>query len=331
MIDISVVIPTCDRRDWVLNRLDNLDRSALRPREILVIDASDAPLSETDIRRFRGWVRCLTSHKSVCAQRNRGIREARGEWIFLCDDDVEVPPDYLARLAEHLAAHPTAGAASGLFLERVGAEWVGQFPITSPVWLLWVRLFHLGLWGEIHCHGRLADVLAKHYRRRGNHISSAGWPVLTDFAAPFFRTPVYSLGAALIRKDWLLRSPFDEALDRHGYGDNYGVALGFPAEAIHVVTGAFVRHHKAAADRPARASAYSKRILAIDRFIATRPELAGVRGTTLLWSLLGNALYQGSRREFDMCWSTLKTMSILIARRNPYRPQATRPPEHAGR
>jgi glycosyltransferase involved in cell wall biosynthesis len=322
MIDISVVIPTCNRRDWVLRRLDDLDRSLLRPREVLVVDSSDRPLSDGDVARFGGWVRCLTSNRSVCIQRNRGIREASGAWIFLCDDDVEVPPDYLTRLAAHLTEHPAAGAASGLFLEHASGQWVEQFPIRSVPWLLWVRLFHLGVWGEIHCRGPLGDLLARHYRRRGNHISSAGWPVLTDFGAPFFRTPVYSLGAALVRKDWLLRSPFDEGLDRHGYGDNFGVAIGFPAEGIHVLTGAFVRHHKAAADRPARVSAYSKRILAIDRFIASRPELAHVRRAALLWSLFGNALYQGGRGDFELCWSTIKTFSSILAGQNPYRASA---------
>ncbi|HVV51846.1 MAG TPA: glycosyltransferase [Polyangia bacterium] len=319
MSDISVVIPTCDRRERVLSLLGDLSRSTHRPLEVLVVDSSDRPLGPDDVAPFGASVRTLESPKSVCVQRNRGVREARGAWIFLCDDDVEVPPDYLDKLCAHLAAHPEAGAVSGLFLERSAERWVAQYPVTSRAWLLWARLFHLGLWGEIHCRGLLGDLLTEHYRRRGNHISSAGWPVLTDFQAPFFRTPVYSLGAALVRREWLLRSPFDEALERHGYGDNYGAALGFPSEGIHVVTEAFVHHHKAAADRPAATFAYANRILAIDRFIDARPELEGVRRGWLLWSLLGNAIYYAGTRRLDLSWSSLKTLSIVLAGRNPYR------------
>jgi glycosyltransferase involved in cell wall biosynthesis len=319
MSKISVVIPTCNRRERVLSLLGDLDRSTERPAEVLVVDSSDRPLSPSDLAPHGGWVRCFESPKSVCAQRNRGIQESRGTWIFLCDDDVEVPSDYLAKLTAHLAAHPEAGAVSGLFLERVAGQWVGQFPVTSLPWLLWVRLFRLGLWGEVRCQGALGELLAQPYRRRGNHISSAGWPVLTDFRGPYFRTPLYSLGAALVRKEWLVRSPFDEGLDRHGYGDNFGVAMGFPPEGIHVVTEAFVHHHKAETERLSRAVAYSKRVLALDRFIGNRSELSGVRRGWLLWSLLGNAVYQAGTRNFAMSWSSVKTLSIVMAGRNPYR------------
>lgn len=318
MSEVSVVIPTCNRRAWVLSLLEGLERSNHRPLEVLVVDSSDAPLSAQDLARHADWVRCLRSPKSVCAQRNLGIREARGRWILLCDDDVEVPPDYLDRLLAHIAAHPEAGAVSGVFLEPVNGQWLGQFPVTSLAWLLWVRLFHLGLWGEIQCRGTLAAALGAHYRRRGNHISTAGWPVLTDFQAPFFRTPVYSLGAALIRRDWLLQSPFDETLDRHGYGDNYGVSLGFPGDGIHVVTAASVRHHKAPADRPAATFGYAQRVFALDRFIATRRELSGVRRRRLAWSLVGNALYYAAKRDFAMSWSSVTTLSAIVTGRNPY-------------
>jgi hypothetical protein len=64
--------------------------------------------------------------------------------------------------------------------------------------------------------------------RKGNHISKAGWPVISDFSGDYFKTPLYSLGASLVRRDWLLRSPFDEVLDRHGIGEHYGVIAGFP-------------------------------------------------------------------------------------------------------
>ncbi|MFL5307757.1 MAG: glycosyltransferase family 2 protein [Polyangia bacterium] len=315
MTDISVVIPTFNRRARLLSLLSDLRQSTLQPREILVVDASDEPLRDDGLD---SRVRVVRTAPSVCAQRNRGIREAQAPWIFLCDDDIQVPPDYLERLAAHVAAQPAAGAVSGLVLEQVSGRWTAQYPTTSAAALLWSRVFQLGLWGEIHCHGLLGDLLAAHYRSRGNHISSAGWPVVTDFSAPFFRTPIYGLGASLVRRAWLLDSPFDERLDRRGYGDNYGVAIGFPAEGIHVVTSASVRHHKEPADRPPPAVAYRARILALDLFLRSEPGRAWAKRRHLAWSMLGNTLLHAATRNPEMCWASLKTLAAIVSRRNPY-------------
>jgi glycosyltransferase involved in cell wall biosynthesis len=49
-------------------------------------------------------IQYILSEKSVCIQRNIGIRKAETPWVFLCDDDVEVPPDYLQQLVAHATA-----------------------------------------------------------------------------------------------------------------------------------------------------------------------------------------------------------------------------------
>ena len=318
MIDISVVIPTCDRPARVLSLLEDLQRSAVRPREVIVVDASDRTIPAGALAPFTAGLRYLRAPKSVCAQRNRGIAEATSAWIFLCDDDIHVPPDYLSVLAAHLEAHPEAGAVSGLVLERTGDGWASQHPVRSTATLLWCRVFQLGLWGEVHGGGALGGWLAAHYRRRGNHISSAGWPVLTDFRAPFFRTPIYALGAALVRRDWLLASPYDERLDRRGYGDNYGVAIGFPREGIHVVTSAAVQHDKDPADRPPAAFSYVRRTLALDLFLSSPRGRAVASRRWLAWSLLGNTVWHAARRNREMCRASLTTLSAVVRGRNPY-------------
>ncbi len=322
MIDISVVIPTCNRPGRLVSLLADLQRSLAPPREVIVVDASDQPLPPEQLAPFGPALRYLRAPKSVCAQRNRGIAEAAGDWIFLCDDDIQVPPDYLRALSAHVDAHPEAGAVSGLVLERLGDGWTAQYPVRSTATLLWCRMFQLGLWGEIHCDGPLGGWVAAHYRRRGNHISSAGWPVLTDFRAPFFRTPIYALGAALVRRDWLLASPYDERLDRRGYGDNYGVAIGFPAEGIHVVTSAAVRHDKEAADRPSVAFSYVRRTLALDLFLSSPRGRAVASRRWLAWSLLGNSIWHAARRNPQMCRASLETLAAVVLGRNPYLAQA---------
>ncbi len=319
MLDISVVIPTCNRRDRVLARLHDLGRSTHPVREVLVVDASDRKLDRADLDLFATLpLRYLEAPRSVCIQRNLGIRAASSPWIFLCDDDIEVPADYLARLAAHIAARPEAGAVSGLFLEDHGRGWTAEFPETSPAVVLWKHLFQLGMWGAIRGERPPLRWISERYRRRGNHISRAGWPVITEMKGPFFRTPIYTLGASVVRRDWLLASPYDEALDSHGMGDNYGVAIGFPAEGIHVVTDASVRHQRAPENRLADGIAQERRLLALDYFIRSRPELAGVSRPWFLWSLIGATVLHGASGNAPVARAFLRTLVRAASGDNPY-------------
>ncbi len=320
-MEVSVVVPTCNRRERLLSLLGDLSRSTHPIREILIVDSSDEKLRPADYAHVAGapiqYVEA--GRKSVCVQRNLGIRRARGAWVFLCDDDIEVPNDYLAKLAQHVDAHPEAGAVSGLCLEKDDSGWKSEFPVTSSPGLLWRYLFQLGVWGEIRPRGPLIDLIADRYRRRGNHLSRAGFPVLVDFSEPYFRTPIYALGASVVRRDWLLGSPYDERLDSHGMGDNYGVALGFPQEGIHVVTGASVRHHKEATNRLVDAEAYARRLMALHYFIRSRTELVtmNVQERFFLWSLFGQIVFHTGARNRRLAIAATSTFITVIRGQNP--------------
>ncbi len=319
MMDVSVVIPTCDRPDRLRALLGYLGRQTLPPREILIVDASARKLDAGAVAALGRGVVYLESVPSVCAQRNLGIRRAAAPWIFLCDDDIELPPDYLARLAAHAAAHPAAGALSGLVLEKQAGRWSGRFPERSAVVAAWKLLFGMGMWGPIAASGPLGRAIAARCRARGNHLARSGWPVITEMDGDFFRTPLYGLGAAVVRRDWLLASPFDETLDSHGIGDNYGVAVGFPAEGIHVVTGAEARHHRATANRLTDGVAQERRALALDYFIHTRPALGHAGTAALLWSLVGAGLLHAASGNSTAARAMLRAFARVASGRNPYR------------
>ena len=319
-MEISVVIPTYNRPERLRALLGNLNRSAHPLREVVVVDSSEQRLGPGAFVDFdRLGIVYLSAARSVCVQRNVGIRAASAPWIFLCDDDIEVPPDYLARLAAHAATHPACGALSGLVLEQRGGVWSGQFPETSSLVLAWKFLFAMGIWGPIRGRDPLSRAIAGICRARGNHIARSGWPVITEMDDAFFRTPIYALGAALVRRDWLLASPFDESLDSHGLGDNYGVAVGFPAEGIHVLNDAPVYHHRAEANRIADGVAQERRMLALDYFIQTRRELGDARTAHLLWSLVGAAILHAASGNRTASRAMLRAFARVATGRNPYR------------
>lgn len=320
MTPISVVIPTCNRKGSLLKLLDSLDRSDCPTAEVLVVDGGTEPLGPEALTGFRLLnIHHLCTQQSVCKQRNTGIRMASSPRIFLLDDDMEVPPDYLGKINQHLDLHPEAGAVSGLVLQQENGLWKGSYPVRSWVELSWKYLFRLGIWGALPADppNIMTARMKSYYLRQGNHLSKAGWPVITDFSGTFFQTPVYGLGASLIRKEWLLASPYEERLDSHGIGDHYGVAAGFPTP-VHVLTNAVVYHHHSAINRPEHSKRYYQRILAMDHFRRRYPSLAFVKKGWLLWSLCGNLLTFLYAGEGKMVRISLKLIRRIALGKNPY-------------
>jgi glycosyltransferase involved in cell wall biosynthesis len=318
-MDISVVIPTCNRKRRLLSVLGNLNSSSYPISEVIIVDSGEDKLLADEYATFNLKIVYLTSEKSVCVQRNIGIGNATAEWVFVCDDDIEAPSDYLEKLTAHIKTHNEAGAVSGLVFQKEGTSWQAEYPVNKATQLLWNFIFQLSIWGEIDnsLNKSLLKKISRYYQRKGNHISKAGWPVITDFSNDYFISPVYGLGASLVRKTWLINSPYDEVLDRHGIGDNYGVAAGFPS-GIHVLNTAFVYHHQEPGNRLQRSLQYYRRTLALDYFRKTKKSLTHIKKFWLLWSLTGNLLAFIFARDGAMVDATLKSILKIFLGTNPY-------------
>jgi glycosyltransferase involved in cell wall biosynthesis len=319
-ITISIVIPTCDRKSRLLSLLQDLNASSYPPDEVIIVDSGDDWLLTEEYSAFKNLaIKYVSAERSVCIQRNTGIRMARSSWIFLCDDDIEMPADYLQTLVAYVLSNPEAGAVSGQWKQKENNEWTAGYPVRSGRLLFWKYFFQLGIWGEIDCRSNNVIIrkIKSYYKRKGNHISKAGWPVNTELNSDHTICPVYSLGASLIKKEWLLQSPYDEVLDRHGIGDNYGVAVDFPVRGIHIVNKTFVHHHREQGNRLKTTLQYYRRILALAYFIRVK-KVPGVKRRWLVWSLTGNMIsfiFSGNGSMIRASW---KAIWKIIFGRNPY-------------
>jgi glycosyltransferase involved in cell wall biosynthesis len=324
---ISVVIPTRNRAEHIQRALESLRQQIRQPDEIVIVDASDsleyaAPLKKKFSSLSIDW---FPAEPSVCAQRNVGIRNSGGDWIFLLDDDITLDVNYLSTLQQHVLAHPACGAAAGELLQMEKDQWVSHYPPTGMMDLLWRFVFQLSVWGDLSvlrssaASSPLLNFLRKYYRRKGNGLSNGGWPLVTQWEKPFFETKIFSLGANLVRKEWLLQSMYDEVLDPGGIGDNYGVAMGFPGDyPIHVITTTRAFHHRAAENRVNRSIAYYRRVLALHYFTKLKGKAPAAASFWLLWSLTGNAIHQIIKRDGTLLRATIKSMSKILQGKNPY-------------
>ena len=107
-------------------------------------------------------------------------------------------------------------------------------------------------------------------------------------------------------------------LDANGIGDNYGVAVGFPGEGIHVLKKALVYHHRETINRPMDSNRYLRRVLALHYFIKSRPSLNHIWTSWFLWSLIGNLVPNILSRKKQIVRAILKSAFNIILGKNPY-------------
>jgi glycosyltransferase involved in cell wall biosynthesis len=113
--EVSVVVPTHDRRELLARTVSTILWQRDVDLEIIVVDdgSADATLVPRVIEEFGDHRIKVVRHESprrVSAARNRGLREARADWLAFCDDDDLWAPD---KLALQLAA-----------ARRTGRRWV---------------------------------------------------------------------------------------------------------------------------------------------------------------------------------------------------------------
>lgn len=105
---LSIVIPTCDRPEGLLDLLDRLratrgDAPALRC-EVIVSDDGDGNAAGERVRQRFPDVRFVAGpRRGPAANRNHGARHAVGEWLVFVDDDCQPAEGWLAALAQEIA------------------------------------------------------------------------------------------------------------------------------------------------------------------------------------------------------------------------------------
>jgi len=142
---VSVVIPLYNKAESVLAAVGSVLRQSFADFELIVVDDgstdSGVPLvAGIGDRRIRLLAQ---ANAGPGAARNRGLGEARGEYVAFLDADDEWGPEFLGLAVDALDRHPECGAwVSG---RAVGPERVSQGPrnrrmgLTGGAW----RLPHL--------------------------------------------------------------------------------------------------------------------------------------------------------------------------------------------
>jgi GT2 family glycosyltransferase len=148
---ISAIIPTKNRPADLRTTVETLLRQTLLPAEVLVVDQSETAQSHNAVARLfaalpgemRSSARLIywrdPGISGGAAARNRAMEFASGDvWLFL-DDDVELDPQFLERLADAYARCPEASGISGV---------ITNYAPPSLASRLWTAIFCRGLFHD---------------------------------------------------------------------------------------------------------------------------------------------------------------------------------------
>lgn len=113
-ICISAVIPVFNREKTISRAIDSVLAQHFAPTELLVVDDGSQDGTERVVSAYGPRLRLLKqAHGGVSAARNRGVQEAKGDWIAFLDSDDYWLPGHLARMAAAIRA--TQGEAAVYF------------------------------------------------------------------------------------------------------------------------------------------------------------------------------------------------------------------------
>lgn len=104
MTDISVVIPTYNRKDILLRTIKSLiDQTYPKDKyEIIIVDDGSTDGTENISRDFITYIKQAPSKKGPAAANNLGIKAAKGKYILLMNNDV-IADKHL--IEEHMRYH----------------------------------------------------------------------------------------------------------------------------------------------------------------------------------------------------------------------------------
>lgn len=85
---VSIIIPTYNRAHLIGHSIDSILAQDFRDYEIIVVDDGSTDSTQQVLEKYYGAIRCIKQdNKGFGAARNRGLEEAKGEYIAFLDSD----------------------------------------------------------------------------------------------------------------------------------------------------------------------------------------------------------------------------------------------------
>ncbi len=131
---ISVIIPVYNQADKIIATLKSINLQTYRDLEIIIINDGSHDNPEQAFTKFLStnntdlnFYFFNQENAGAPAARNRGYREAKGEFLFFCDADATLVPQALELLLQTLVINKAASYAFSAFTWGKKTFAVGEF------------------------------------------------------------------------------------------------------------------------------------------------------------------------------------------------------------
>lgn len=111
---VSVIIPNYNHAPFLERRIDSILRQTFQDFEVIILDDASEDQSKDIISQYASLPRIRVHYNTVNTgipgkQWNKGVKEARGEYVWIAESDDYAEEHFLETLVAQLDNHPTAG------------------------------------------------------------------------------------------------------------------------------------------------------------------------------------------------------------------------------
>jgi glycosyltransferase involved in cell wall biosynthesis len=114
---VSVIIPSYNCERYIAETIDSVLAQDYPAIELLIVDDGSTDSTRAIVRSYDAKVRLITQDNAgVCVARNRGIQEAKGQFICLMDHDDYWCPGKISRQIRAFEEYPDTGIVYSEFI-----------------------------------------------------------------------------------------------------------------------------------------------------------------------------------------------------------------------
>jgi len=176
---VSVIIPCYNQSEYIFDTVKSVEDSTYENIEIIVINDGSTDISTENLdnilKNFENLKIIHKKNSGVCESRNKGIDEAKGDYILPLDGDDKIAPTYIEKAVKILEENPDVG------IVYCDAEYFGKIqkklktePATTENMLIQNRIFSTALY-------RKSDFLKTEGYRNEMLIGCEDWDLWLSF------------------------------------------------------------------------------------------------------------------------------------------------------